>query len=781
MNAVVSAGAAITTAVNYTATLSGTSANATVNTILGDTTGIVTATLTGDTAAAINTALSNGAATDALTMTLSAGTAAATDLTGLDGKSSVAIGAGAVSAINGTADEVNAVVSAGAAITTAVNYAATLSGTSANATVNTILGDTTGIVTATLTSDTAAAINTALSNGAATDALTITATNVSTDIADLIALNGKSSVDIAAGAVVTITSAATTTIDLTAAGVTWASGINVSGTAGADTITGTAGNDVIAAAAGDDKILAGAGDDTVTAVGTGTNIIRGGAGVDTLTGGTGNDTFVVLGVIGASDYLAADVTDTATGAKALGLETLIATGLATSDSGTNGAGETYAGGTGTNSLEIWGAANLSSATLTDIDAINTHSSLTISATQLNSLFASNGAAVTLNLLEDTSAVTITGATQAMGLSLLRSFTAGIDSTDTELLSGAPTITLDLFTIDQANATTYTIKPEDMFDLVQADGNNTLTDATGDQNSIMAADGTTITTVNANGGHDVIVVSAMSSSVTVNGGAGDDILVFADNNTGTTDLNLVTNVEIISLLDNGSTGASIVTVDSLVDNSVQGNGLSVVADNLTSGGLTFDGSAETDGYFRIQGSDKGDTITVGAKADFITLGDGADTVHIAAGTSISSSFDTITDFALGDGGANAEDKLDLQGTPVAVADGVVNGTNAGSILSHSVTNGIITFDDAETYAAALAINNTNISNVMTYLSTNFTAADNKVVAFLYDTTTTPDGADSTIVFQDNSATGATDSFILLSGITTGTSIVTADAANGILII
>ena len=86
-------------------------------------------------------------------------------------------------------------------------------------------------------------------------------TNVSTDIADLIALNGKTSVDVGAGAVVTITSAATTVIDLTAAGITWASGINVTGTAGADTITGTAGADTIIGGGGGDTLIGGAGND----------------------------------------------------------------------------------------------------------------------------------------------------------------------------------------------------------------------------------------------------------------------------------------------------------------------------------------------------------------------------------------------------------------------------------------------------------------------------------------------------------------------------------------
>ena len=71
-------------------------------------------------------------------------------------------------------------------------------------------------------------------------------------------------------------------------------------------------------------------------------------------------------------------------------------------------------------------------------------------------------------------------------------------------------------------------------------------------------------------------------------------------------------------------ATITTVDALVDNSVQQNGFSLNAEDI-SGALTFDGSNEADGYFRIQGSDQADTITGGAKDDFI-YADETDTIN-----------------------------------------------------------------------------------------------------------------------------------------------------------
>ncbi|MEL7969112.1 hypothetical protein AAG587_22340 [Vreelandella neptunia] len=190
------------------------------------------------------------------TVTLTDTSLAASTLTTLDAAIAGTLDAANVTTINGTAAEVKAVVNA-AGITTAANYAATVSDADADDTVlNAILGDTSGIVTANLAGE-AAALNAALTNGNASDALTITLDNVSTDIADISALKGKTSVDVGAGSVVTITSAATTTIDLTAAGVTWASGIKVTGTGGADTIIGTRGTDTIIGGAGDDTLNGG--------------------------------------------------------------------------------------------------------------------------------------------------------------------------------------------------------------------------------------------------------------------------------------------------------------------------------------------------------------------------------------------------------------------------------------------------------------------------------------------------------------------------------------------
>ena len=67
--------------------------------------------------------------------------------------------------------------------------------------------------------------------------------------------------------------------------------LNISGTAGADTLVGNIGDDTISGGAGNDVLIGGAGDDQIKG-GTGDDIITGGSGDDFLSGESGSDTFV---------------------------------------------------------------------------------------------------------------------------------------------------------------------------------------------------------------------------------------------------------------------------------------------------------------------------------------------------------------------------------------------------------------------------------------------------------------------------------------------------------
>jgi hypothetical protein len=183
----------------------------------------VTATITTATAASINSALTNGSSSDALTITVSAGTVAATDLTALDGKTSVAVNASNVTTLTGTIAQVQAAYDA--------NTAGTITG----------LGN---------------------ENITITDTGTIT----STVLNDLI---GETSGTISIGTV-TINVASGNTLNLSS--ITSTGTITINDSTGNENIIGTAGNDVLNLSTGNDTVNLGDGSDTINISHTNLNI-----------------------------------------------------------------------------------------------------------------------------------------------------------------------------------------------------------------------------------------------------------------------------------------------------------------------------------------------------------------------------------------------------------------------------------------------------------------------------------------------------------------------------
>ena len=121
------------------------------DTIMDYTSGNVTATITSGSASTINTALTNATATDALTITLTDTTVAASDLNALNGKTSVAVNASSVTTLTGTYADVNTAYLAGVSgtISGLGNEAVTLSDTTLAASdLNALDGKTTGVINA---------------------------------------------------------------------------------------------------------------------------------------------------------------------------------------------------------------------------------------------------------------------------------------------------------------------------------------------------------------------------------------------------------------------------------------------------------------------------------------------------------------------------------------------------------------------------------------------------------------------------------------------------------
>jgi hypothetical protein len=96
----------------------------------------------------------------------------------------------------------------------------------------------------------------------------------------------------------------------------------------------------------------------------------------------------------------------------------------------------------------------------------------------------------------------------------------------------------------------------------------------------------------------------------------------------------------------------------------------------------------------------------------------------------------------------------------------DGTNAGSIKSHAITDGKITFSASDTYASPVAVLDANLADVLGYLQSNITGSlmDHHAVVF--------EAGTHSYVFQNNETGG--DLLIQLAG-TTGIEGLSTNAA------
>ena len=343
-------------------------------------------------------------------------------------------------------------------------------------------------------------------------------------------------------------------------------------------------------------------------------------------------------------------------------------------------------------------------------------------------------------------------------------------------------------------------------------------------AVLVATGTNDTIINGGGGTDTLTLSNTTTLLT------DNHFTFI---TGMETLALSNTVGDLSLTTGSgfnaafATGATITTGVMAATTDVTLNaGLSNVAINLTidatdlvgtaaevhvittgsaadtvtfTGDATYEGvNAAAQGTIAISTGAGNDTISVtvgtllastGGQFATITAGTGADTITkvgtnsstvtsvahfvMAAGDSTTTAWDSITGFDLATG-AVLSDGLDFAGT--AAIGTLATSLDFGIILTHSITAGIATFDDAATYNAAVVINATNLANVVGYLALN--TATNDVVAFTYDSDASGT-ADATMVYHN----GTTDSLVLLVGTTAADALVTTNAvgANDLFIL
>jgi hypothetical protein len=263
-----------------------------------------------------------------------------------------------------------------------------------------------------------------------------------------------------------------------------------------------------------------------------------------------------------------------------------------------------------------------------------------------------------------------------------------------------------------------------------------------------ASGMTITTGTLAAARDVAFVGGLNST-------GINLTIDAANLVGTA-------LEVHSIVT-GSAADTVTFAGDATYTGVAGAAQGTIAISTRAGDDTI---SVTTGTSAAAGSTTGQflTITGGTGADTITLsGINGDTVAVGtaqfivasgdSGTTVGT-FDKITGFGLGaEATGTVADRIDFAGTGAVATLG--SSTDFGTILSHALTNGVATFDDAATHATALTINASNLGDVVGYLAANTATAD--AVAFLYDDN--GDGVnDSSMVYSNQAA----DSLVQLVG-------------------
>ena len=278
-------------------------------------------------------------------------------------------------------------------------------------------------------------------------------------------------------------------------------------------------------------------------------------------------------------------------------------------------------------------------------------------------------------------------------------------------------------------------------------------------------------------HNAIAVTATSnaSDGSVTPGSGNPIatITFTDNNSNGGSFTYTGSTASPAASDTG-----VVTVDrSQTGSTLTGTGFGeiLIGRNGTNNTINANGGDDV-----LIGGNGNDTLNGGAGADIMSGGAGADTFVIASGNSPGavggsgdagtlSGYDIIIDWGTG----GTADHLDLPSTNI-VANGTHNAAtpsvltiSGATIKSYQVTNGIITFDDATNYAAALALTSlANVAAAVDFIQHNdFATGSGAAMAFVANIGSTV----HTYVFEQigNTPNATNDILVDLSGVSLST--------------
>ncbi len=186
-------------------------------------------------------------------------------------------------------------------------------------------------------------------------------------------------------------------------------------------------------------------------------------------------------------------------------------------------------------------------------------------------------------------------------------------------------------------------------------------ATNYVNIIAEAETGSLHLIGGAGGDQFFMGEYLDASDIIDGGSGTDNLFFTDGNGATNELDNVTGIENISLV---MPQQNLIVTNNFVS---QGTAIALVATNLSaSSSLTFDASAELDGYITVMAGQGVDDITLGQLNDTIYMDDnltsadqidgaaGEDTLHFTYTGVNTNLLDQVTNFeaiVLGDAATN----------------------------------------------------------------------------------------------------------------------------------
>jgi hypothetical protein len=486
-------------------------------------------------------------------------------------------------------------------------------------------------------------------------------------------------------------------------------------------------------------------------------------------------TFALKTATGTSDVLTLTMGTGLTTSAATDIVTgMTVTGFETLNIIENGGATASAGADRTAVVAAFTGATLNDINLSGRAVTLSNIATTVAVNIDGSALTGNGATGTA-----TQALTVAGSAVAgsviTGSALRDSFTVGAEGSTYNGGAGNDAFSATVALIDADGATDLVLNGDAGTDtLTLTDTTTTLTD-------------THFTNVH---GFEKLALSNTVGDASVTTGAAFNA-AFADGATITTGTLAAT--KDVTIAAGLSTVALNITVDatSLVGTAAEANSITTgsAADTVTfTGDATYVGVAgAAQGTIVIDTRGGNDTISVtvgtllastSGQAMSITGGAGQDSItkvgtnsttatsvahfNFAAGDSITG-FDLATATLLSDG-------LNFEGT--AAVSAFTATEDFGTIKSHSVTTGIVSFDDVADYSTALVINATNLADVVGYLQANVAA--NGTVAFTYDSDASGT-ADATMVFHQGSAAGVADDLVLLVGVTAADALVTTNAA------